>query len=419
METEIEKKNISNLNESTNNILNNQITKSNNIKSYSDYNSNNNNKRQNNNESHFIQNNSTNANSNNQKTTTLNLSKIQYKDGFILKDASNSNPGFALWSIKNENNNNLNNLNNNNKKIEEKTIENYNEITNSTDKKLIDELKFKCNDLEKKLQNALYQYYEKENYVRNSEKLKEEYEQIVHKNIEEKNFLVEEKKNLEMNLTHYSNALSNAKNEIERLNKIIIEQKKYILNKKEKFNEIINNEKKLQEELKNNIKKLENKINEMEKNNNNFKLQKKKFKHLNLFGNFVNDFNDEDSENKIEYQINKMKKIILDGQIEILELKNKLKKLENEKNTMKEIINFKNKKNLFQKNNLLNLNQIIENQNQKQIFNNYLLKIKNKELKNLRNKSTDNIRNVFNFNSNLNLSASSTKIIDNSYFNKN
>jgi len=206
METEIEKKNISNLNESTNNILNNQITKSNNIKSYSDYNSNNNNKRQNNNESHFIQNNSTNANSNNQKTTTLNLSKIQYKDGFILKDASNSNPGFALWSIKNENNNNLNNLNNNNKKIEEKTIENYNEITNSTDKKLIDELKFKCNDLEKKLQNALYQYYEKENYVRNSEKLKEEYEQIVHKNIEEKNFLVEEKKNLEMNLTHYSNA---------------------------------------------------------------------------------------------------------------------------------------------------------------------------------------------------------------------
>ena len=114
-----------------------------------------------------------------------------------------------------------------------------------------------------------------------------------------------------------------------------------------------------------------------------------------------------------------MKKIILDGQIEILELKNKLKKLENEKNTMKEIINFKNKKNLFQKNNLLNLNQIIENQNQKQIFTNYLLKIKNKELKNLRNKSTDNIRNVFNFNSNLNLSASSSKIIDNSYFNKN
>ena len=423
METEKEKKpNENDFN--SNNILN---TISSNIKSYSDLPNTITNKKQSNSESQIQMNNSTNANSNiinnninnSQKTTTLNLSKIQYKDGFILKDASNSNPGFGLWSIKNEKNQPKT-------IIEENTIQNYDESVNSTDKKLIEELKFKCNDLEKKLQNALYQYYEKENYVRNSERMKEEFEELIHKNIEEKNFLVKENKNLEINLTHYSNALSNAKNEIERLNKIIIEQKKYILNKKEKFNEVINNEKKLQEELKNNIKILENKINEMEKNNNNFKLHKKKFKRINLFGNFVNDFDDnenEDSENKIQFQINKMKKIILDGQIEILELKNKLKKLENDKNTMKDIINFKNKKNDFQKNNLINLYQIIENQNQKQMFSNYLLKVKNKQLKNLRNKSTDNIRNIFNYNNNnknsfLNQSASSVKIIENNFFNK-
>ena len=422
METEKEKKpNENDFN--SNNILN---TISSNIKSYSDLPNTITNKRQSNSESQIQMNNSTNANSNiinnninnSQKTTTLNLSKIQYKDGFILKDASNSNPGFGLWSIKNEKNQPKT-------IIEENTIQNYDESVNSTDKKLIEELKFKCNDLEKKLQNALYQYYEKENYVRNSERMKEEFEELIHKNIEEKNFLVKENKNLEISLTHYSNALSNAKNEIERLNKIIIEQKKYILNKKEKFNEVINNEKKLQEELKNNIKILENKINEMEKNNNNFKLHKKKFKRINLFGNFVNDFDDnenEDSENKIQFQINKMKKIILDGQIEILELKNKLKKLENDKNTMKDIINFKNKKNDFQKNNLINLYQIIENQNQKQMFSNYLLKVKNKQLKNLRNKSTDNIRNIFNYNNNnknsfLNQSASSVKIIENNFFN--
>ena len=423
METEKEKKpNENDFN--SNNILN---TISSNIKSYSDLPNTITNKKQSNSESQIQMNNSTNANSNiinnninnSQKTTTLNLSKIQYKDGFILKDASNSNPGFGLWSIKNEKNQPKT-------IIEENTIQNYDESVNSTDKKLIEELKFKCNDLEKKLQNALYQYYEKENYVRNSERMKEEFEELIHKNIEEKNFLVKENKNLEISLTHYSNALSNAKNEIERLNKIIIEQKKYILNKKEKFNEVINNEKKLQEELKNNIKILENKINEMEKNNNNFKLHKKKFKRINLFGNFVNDFDDnenEDSENKIQFQINKMKKIILDGQIEILELKNKLKKLENDKNTMKDIINFKNKKNDFQKNNLINLYQIIENQNQKQMFSNYLLKVKNKQLKNLRNKSTDNIRNIFNYNNNnknsfLNQSASSVKIIENNFFNK-
>ena len=38
--------------------------------------------------------------SNNKKTSYLNISKLNYKDGVILKDASNSNPGFGLWSIK-------------------------------------------------------------------------------------------------------------------------------------------------------------------------------------------------------------------------------------------------------------------------------------------------------------------------------
>ena len=31
--------------------------------------------------------------------STVNLSKIQYKNGTILKDASNPNPGFGLWCI--------------------------------------------------------------------------------------------------------------------------------------------------------------------------------------------------------------------------------------------------------------------------------------------------------------------------------
>ena len=44
---------------------------------------------------------------NNKKEFSLNLSNIKYKDGYILKDAANSNPGFGLWAIKTpiENNN--------------------------------------------------------------------------------------------------------------------------------------------------------------------------------------------------------------------------------------------------------------------------------------------------------------------------
>jgi hypothetical protein len=134
METEKEKKpNENDFN--SNNILN---TISSNIKSYSDLPNTITNKRQSNSESQIQMNNSTNANSNiinnninnSQKTTTLNLSKIQYKDGFILKDASNSNPGFGLWSIKNEKNQPKT-------IIEENTIQNYDESVNSTDKKLI------------------------------------------------------------------------------------------------------------------------------------------------------------------------------------------------------------------------------------------------------------------------------------------
>ena len=34
------------------------------------------------------------------KKTFFDLSKLNYKDGLILKDATNSNPGFGLWSIK-------------------------------------------------------------------------------------------------------------------------------------------------------------------------------------------------------------------------------------------------------------------------------------------------------------------------------
>ena len=38
--------------------------------------------------------------SNNKKISYLNISKLNYKDGVILKDASNINPGFGLLSNK-------------------------------------------------------------------------------------------------------------------------------------------------------------------------------------------------------------------------------------------------------------------------------------------------------------------------------
>ena len=46
---------------------------------------------------------------------SLDLSKIMYNDGYLLTDAVNSNPGFGLWAIKvSSSNNNINPINNNN-----------------------------------------------------------------------------------------------------------------------------------------------------------------------------------------------------------------------------------------------------------------------------------------------------------------
>lgn len=46
---------------------------------------------------------------------SLDLSKIMYNDGYLLTDAVNSNPGFGLWAIKvGSSNNNINPINNNN-----------------------------------------------------------------------------------------------------------------------------------------------------------------------------------------------------------------------------------------------------------------------------------------------------------------
>ena len=59
------------------------------------------------------------------KKTFFDLSKLNYKDGLILKDATNSNPGFGLWSIKLSQS-----LKNSNSKKEEKIMNKIYNINN-------------------------------------------------------------------------------------------------------------------------------------------------------------------------------------------------------------------------------------------------------------------------------------------------
>ena len=73
---------------------------------------------------------------------SLDLSKIMYNDGYLLTDAVNSNPGFGLWAIKvGSSNNNINPINNNNNNVDNTIIRTKIYKTNSDRKLLLKENK--------------------------------------------------------------------------------------------------------------------------------------------------------------------------------------------------------------------------------------------------------------------------------------
>ena len=203
-------------------------------------------------------------------TTYSNLSKLIYKDGLILKDAVNSNPGYGLWSIKlseenkllkkvNEEDNNLINSYNsniysnklfnnvNNIKINENYYSNNNdketfEILDTNyyeervDNMVINKLTKRSNKLENKYKDMLYKYYEQENLFLNLEKIKKEYEQLVNESIKEKNEIQKKCLKLDNYNQALMNSISNVRKEIERLTIVIREEQSKVQNKVEDFN---------------------------------------------------------------------------------------------------------------------------------------------------------------------------------------
>ena len=69
---------------------------------------------------------------------SLDLSKIMYNDGYLLTDAVNSNPGFGLWAIKvGSSNNNINPINNNNNNNVDNSIIRTKIYKTNSDRKLL------------------------------------------------------------------------------------------------------------------------------------------------------------------------------------------------------------------------------------------------------------------------------------------
>ena len=280
------------------------------------------------------------------------FSKLQYKDGAILKDAVNSNPGYGLWAItldKEKENESLNDKNNDKKN---------NLDVDKIDKKLIEELKFKCDDLEKKIAVTLNQIDEKNLITSSDEKMIKEYEILVSENTRETMLINYEKNILENQAKSLRSALRNATNEIEQLNREIRNNDEnckflyYDFNKKmeEEDNEekyykklILDKEKQLNiMTKKNEMDKLNKSVNQSQnKKNNQRETLKDMFEKSSVFG----------ENQKMKMEVSALNDIILDLQIEIANLKGRLNKMEEDENKMKDIIVYKDRKaNLLQQN---------------------------------------------------------------------
>ena len=250
------------------------------------------------------------------KSTYSNISKLIYKDGLILRDAANSNPGYGLWAVKlneqkkplnlkNENKEENNIINSYNSNIySDKLFNNINNIklkenslfdsdsenieifdTNSyeddIDKIIINKLNKRTNKLEKRYSQILNKYYSQENYYLNLEKLLKEYEQLVKESIKEKNDIQKECTKLDNTNQALINSISNARKEIERLIMVIKEEQIKMKKELEEYNEKLIEEelkrKKIIDKIKFTEKQitiLQDKIEEENNSNNNLNINK-------------------------------------------------------------------------------------------------------------------------------------------------
>ncbi len=315
------------------------------------------------------------------------FSVLQYKDGSILKDAVNSNPGYGLWAI------NIDDKEKENENSNSDKIKKYNfKLNNSIDKKLIEELKFRVDDLEKKLSNTLSQTKEKETISFNNEKLIKEFENLVTENTRETMLISYEKNLLENQAKSLRSALRNATNEIDILNREIRKDEQNCKNLYIDYEKKVEEEKKKEDNFKKIIMEKEKEINRLSKkieqdsasqnlttnnSNNKSKIDLKDFfeKNSTMFG----------ENQKMKMEISALNDIILNLQIEIANLKRKLYKLEEDENKLKDIIEFKDKKANYLQKNINDLNKQVLIKNMQSKSNRKIIMKKENELINIQN----------------------------------
>ena len=300
--------------------------------------------------------------SNNKKTSYLNISKLNYKDGVILKDASNSNPGFGLWSIKL-----TQSLKNSTPKKEEKistlkynndrklnieikeeasdfqdndinifdTLDNLEE--DQVEKMMISKLTKRSKKLEKRYQELIINYYDKENNYLSLEKARKEYEKLINDSIKEKKEAETNLNNLDNNNQALIVSISSSRKEIERLIDVIKESQLNMKKQLEEYNNILLNEEEKRKKIINSIRSIEKQINIFRE-----KIEENEGKFSNDNYKNQNNITNRKLNEEIDIKINKKKEYIIQLQKQLEELKIIDQTKQKEKNELLQKIKEKN-----------------------------------------------------------------------------
>ncbi len=338
---------------------------------------------------------------NTKSQSSLNLSNIKYKDGYILKDAVNSNPGFGLWSIKpstednikkiekendtkiikkEESKNIVDKISNNKVLFNDKELNNYKYSKfcdedikqNKKNKKMMEKLNNKIKDLEKKYMNALANYHEKKTICENKIKEKRAIEQMINNNKAEIELIKQRTKEMDSENTIVEQYLINIKKEIERLLNVIKEDEKNMTKLNIEFEQRIKKENEEKIKLREKIRENEEKILLLQEQNKNILT-------TNTF--FANE--ETNSESKKDFEIKKLKEMILNLQIKISGLKKEINTNNKEKQKLDKILQYKNIKDEYQKLNISNLFLAVEENERNEQRKNDILKSQNEIIKNL------------------------------------
>ena len=251
------------------------------------------------------------------------------------------------------------------------------------DNKIILLLSQKCKEFENKYLKTLNYYYQMENIYINEEKKKKESQIKLNNCLLEKNMLKNKYQKMMQDNIHLNNALTNTRNEIDRLNNVIKDDQKQMIKQQDEYNKQLKKEEDKRISLNNEIKINERQISILQEKINDSGLSRsmKIKKYLNN-GYYKSVEGDDEKDEEIQ----KLKYTILDLQNQVSNLQKVLKKKQEVKTELLGTLKNMGKQEKANKDNINLLFKTVEKQQRDGIIDYKLIKSKNFIIKELKNK---------------------------------